>query len=356
MKVTPLVQASFRFPEHVLQLSVGGLDCLVLILRLLARQLLVARPVHSPETFGQNWVGVVERGVEPVGVHRRQILDLQLQQRSAELLAVPEVDGKGICRKVSHVYIRSKWEEKIKRTSLVLHLARPEVHAQLEQSVCGRQNFVEQDEADHARLLPVETEVCEERAVVDEDREQGKGVEQVALSDKQKSRCMVHLPVAEFVTQDSLDLLVRALLEKCIEDDNLLLSNPWQTGEVGVAVGAALASVDDLQFREREVEPRGEGFDGILELARLERLKLVEQGDNEDRVDGHAENLDRQHEDPQVVEEVLASLPDDGEEGAAQRNAKGQTKGLTLDHVRDPGVEGHLIEAVLFLEDEVVVV
>lgn len=62
-------------------------------------------------------------------------------------------------------------------TSFVLHLAGPEVHPQLEERVCWRQDLVEQDESNDAWLLPKEAKVCEERAVVDEDGEQREGVE-----------------------------------------------------------------------------------------------------------------------------------------------------------------------------------
>ena len=178
----------------------------------------------------------------------------------------------------------------------------------------------------------------------------------MSLSNKQKSRCVVHLPVTKLVAQDSLDLLVRALVQQRVEDDNLLLADPRQSGEVGVAVCAAFAAIDDLQFRKRKVELRGERFDRVLELAGLKGLELVEQRDDENRVDGHAEYLHGQHKDPQVVEEVLAGLPNDGEERAANGNTKSETESLALDHVRDPRVDCHLVEAVLFLEDKVVVV
>lgn len=178
----------------------------------------------------------------------------------------------------------------------------------------------------------------------------------MALRNEQEAGGVVHLPVTKLVTQDSLDFLVRALLEQGVEDDNLLLANPRQSSEVRIAVGTALATVDDLQLREREFELRRKRFDRVLELAGLERLKLVEQWHDEDGVDGHAQNLDSQHEDPQVVEEVLARLPDDGQEGAANGNTERKTESLALDHVRDPGAHRHLVEAVLLLEDEVVVV
>ena len=178
----------------------------------------------------------------------------------------------------------------------------------------------------------------------------------MTLSDEQKSRCVVHLPVTKLVSKNSLDFLLRALLEQCVEDDDLLLANPRQAGEVGVAVSAALAAIDDLQFGEGEVELRGKCLNGVLELARLERLELVEQWYDKDWIDGHAEDLYSQHKDPEVVEEVLAGLPDDGEESATNGDTEGQAKSLTLDHICNPGVDCHLVEAILLLEDKVVVV
>lgn len=41
-------------------------------------------------------MGVVEAGVEPIGVHARQVLDLQFDQRGTKLFGVSELDSESI--------------------------------------------------------------------------------------------------------------------------------------------------------------------------------------------------------------------------------------------------------------------
>jgi hypothetical protein len=202
----------------------------------------------------------------------------------------------------------------------------------------------------------VEPEALVQRPVVDEDGEKREYIEQLRLPNEQKPRCVIHLPMPELVCQHSLDLLLCALLQQRVEDDNLLLANPRKSSEVGVAVGAALAAVDDLQLRQRKLELRSQRLDTVLERSRLQWLELVEQRRNQDRVDGHGRDLHHEHEHPQVVEEVLPRLVDDGEEGAANWNAESKRESLALDHVREPELDRHLVEAKLLLEDEAVVV
>lgn len=82
--------------DKLLQLAIGRLDRLLLVLGLLAGQLLTAGPVHRAQALRQNGVRVVERRVEPVSVHGREVLDLQLEQRRAQLHAVAQINGEGI--------------------------------------------------------------------------------------------------------------------------------------------------------------------------------------------------------------------------------------------------------------------
>lgn len=82
--------------DQVLQLSVGGQHRLLLVLSLLLHQLLITSPVHRPQSLRKDRVRVVEARVEPVGVHAGQVLDLQLEQRRAELLAISEVDSERV--------------------------------------------------------------------------------------------------------------------------------------------------------------------------------------------------------------------------------------------------------------------
>jgi hypothetical protein len=66
--------------------------------------------------------------------------------------------------------------------------------------------------------------------------------------------------------------------------------------------------------------------------------------------------LHNQHEHPEIVEETLSRLVDDGEERAANGNTKCESKALALDHVRKPKLDCHLVEAEALFEDERVVV
>lgn len=99
---------------------------------------------------------------------------------------------------------------------------------------------------------------------------------------------------------------------------------------------APLAPIDDLQFRQWELESCGQRLDAILERAGFKRRELVEERDDEDGVDCDCEHGDGEGEEPQVKEEAVARLLDDLEECVAERDTEGHGKGLALDHVRDP--------------------
>lgn len=174
------------------------------------------------------------------------------------------------------------------------------------------------------------------------------------LRDKKQLGRVSHLPVTQLVGKHGLNLLGVRLLDQSVVDDNLLL--PGQTSEVGIAVGAALAAVNDLQLREREVQALGKSFDSVFERAGLERGKLVEKRNNDDGVDGDGEELDTESEQPEVVEELVTSLLDDLQESPAKWHTKGQGKCLSLEQVRHPQADSLLVEAKLLLEDEVMVV
>ena len=104
-------------------------------------------------------------------------------------------------------------------------------------------------------------------------------------ADRQQLRRVPHAPVTELVREDGLDFLCLALVDEGVVDDDLLL--PGQAGEVGVAVGAALAAVDDVEGGEGEVEAGGEGFDARFEVAGGEGGEGVEEGDYEEGVEGY---------------------------------------------------------------------
>lgn len=96
--------------------------------------------------------------------------------------------------------------------------------------------------------------------------------------------------MAELVCENRNDLLGLALLDEGVVDDDVLL--PWQTKEVGIAVGTSLASINDVELLEREVETRSESLDTGLECARVQRRELVEEWQDGDGVDSDHENLE----------------------------------------------------------------
>jgi hypothetical protein len=168
------------------------------------------------------------------------------------------------------------------------------------------------------------------------------------LGDTEEAGGVTEFPVTELVRQDSEDLIWVALLEQGIVDDNVLL--PWETVEVGVGVGAALAPVDDVELLEGELELGSELLHLGLELALLEGRELVEQRQDEDGVRGDHEQLQGGGKDPEVEDEAGARLLDDleetGEDGRGER--KGQK--LRLEQVGEEELGRLLVEAKLLLE------
>ena len=156
--------------------------------------------------------------------------------------------------------------------------------------------------------------------------------------------------MAELVGENSDDLLGLALLNERVVNDNVLL--PGETKEVGIAVGAALASINDIELVEREVELLGEALDIVLEFALLQRGQLVEERENGNRVDGDHEDLKKSGENPEVVEELIASLLDNGEETREDGRGQDDSDEVRLDHIRDKQLGSLLVEAKLFFENK----
>lgn len=176
------------------------------------------------------------------------------------------------------------------------------------------------------------------------------------LADEEEPGCMIHLPMSKFVCQHSFYLLLCALLKQCIVDDNLLFADPRKTSEVGIAMSTALAAIDNLQFRQGELKLRGERLNAVLKLSWLERLEFVKHGYNENGINSHSRDLDNQHEDPEVVEEVLTSPLDNGEERAANWDTKRNGESLAFDHICEPKLDCHFIEAEFLFKNEGMVI
>ena len=161
-------------------------------------------------------------------------------------------------------------------------------------------------------------------------------------------------PVAKLVTQHSDNLLGFGLLNQGIVDDNVLL--PWQTVEVSIAVGTALAAVNDMQLLERELKLLGKLLDTGLEFTRLEGRELVEQRQNNNGVNSNGEDLEEDTEEPKVVEERGVKLLDNLKHSTDDGSAENNSEHLTLEHIRNPKLDSLLVEAELLLEHKGVVV
>lgn len=159
---------------------------------------------------------------------------------------------------------------------------------------------------------------------------------------------MSQTPVSQFMRQDCFDFAVFGFLEECIVENDFLFEE-GKTGEVSIAMGAALAAVNDLQFGEREFEFGGQCFDLFTKWAGLERSELVEQWHNEDWIDGDTNDLYSKHEQPDVVEKDITSALNDPKKGAAKRNSESNAQCLTFEHVRDPETECLFIKPIMFL-------
>lgn len=153
---------------------------------------------------------------------------------------------------------------------------------------------------------------------------------------------MAELPVTQLVSKNSNNLIRLALLNQSIVDNNVLL--PGKTKEVGVGVGASLASINDVELVQGELEACGERFNLGLELTIFERRELVEQGQNSNRVDSDHEDLESNDEEPQVVEELVTSLLDDLEETSKERGREDKGKSLGLDQIGDKELGRLLVE------------
>lgn len=100
---------------------------------------------------------------------------------------------------------------------------------------------------------------------------------------------MTQGPVTKLVSKNCDDLLWLGLLNQGIVDDNVLL--PWKSKEVSIAVGTALAPVNDVKLRQREFKLLGKRLNRGLELSIWQRRESVEQRQDGAWIDGNHEDL-----------------------------------------------------------------
>lgn len=159
--------------------------------------------------------------------------------------------------------------------------------------------------------------------------------------------------MSQFVRQNGSHFFGLALLNQGIVDYNVLL--PWQTKEIGVAVRASFAPVDNIQLGEGKLELRSQCLDRRLEFASFQWGELVEQRCDEDGPNSDHEHLETSAEEPQVVEKLLARLLDNGEEGSEDWRGQNNSKAEGLDSIRNEELRGLFVEAELLFEHKSVI-
>jgi hypothetical protein len=165
------------------------------------------------------------------------------------------------------------------------------------------------------------------------------------LGDTKELSGVAQAPVAEFVGKNGDDLVALALLNQGIVDDNVFL--PGQAKEVGIAVGATLAAVNDVQLVKWELELLRQVLDVRLQLALLQGGKLVEHWQNDDGINGDHENLQTSAEHPEIVEELVASLLNDGQEPGKDRRRQGEGQDVGLDQIGNKELRSLLVKTEL---------
>ena len=84
-----------------------------------------------------------------------------------------------------------------------------------------------------------------------------------------------------------------------------------------------------------EIQLLGQIFDALLQLAGFERRQLVEQREDGDRVDGDHEDLEAGSKQPEVVEELVARLLNDGQERRQDGRGENESQQVRLDQIGD---------------------
>ena len=170
------------------------------------------------------------------------------------------------------------------------------------------------------------------------------------LSNAEQLCGVAQAPMTEFVAQYCNDFFRLTLLNERVVNDDMFL--PGKPIKVSVTVSTSLATVDDIKLFKRELKSPCQRFHRCLQLAFLERRKLVEERQDQYWIYGDCADLDPDGEEPKIIEEAVSGLLNDSKEPAQQRCTKGNHQGLFLQHIRYPKLQRLLIETELLLEYE----
>jgi len=238
--------------------------------------------------------------------------------------------------------------------SLKLEASTDGVHSHPNNGFYGHEDHLEQNERQNRRGLCRnffrEVKCSEEPWGVNEGREESEDREDVDLRNDEEL-CWVHVvPVAKFMSKDGFYFLSLALLDQGIEDDDMFA--PWEAKEVGIAVRAALGTINLVQVLERELELRSQTFNPFPKAAFREWRQFVEEWLNNSRVDEDHQDLEREQERHQERNKAVTSPLENLQEGGKERCTECESDQPTFDSIRDKQPRGCLVEPVLFLENE----
>jgi len=156
--------------------------------------------------------------------------------------------------------------------------------------------------------------------------------------------------MTKFVCKNSNNLLGFALLDQGIIDDNVFF--PWHTEEISITVSTSLATINDMEFGQWKLQSLRKILNTSFQVARFEGRKLVEQRQNRDRVDGDHKYLQTSSKQPKIIEELVSSLLNNGQE--TSKNGWGKNKGqhLRLQHIHHKQLRCLLVKAKLLFQNE----
>jgi hypothetical protein len=227
--------------------------------------------------------------------------------------------------------------------------ARPGVERDREQQVDRRVEQPEEQEARvHRRLVDVEG--VEEALHLQEHRKQKKehaGLHHArgdALGD------VVQLVVAHLVGDHRQQLVPRELLHERVEQHDAPVRA--EAGEEGIGFVRPARPVHHVHLVDRKLHRVGVRQDPFAERARLQRLKVVEEGHQVARGEELEEQHHRRHHDPGIDPAVRPGRLEEPEEGGQQRPAEGYAERDALEQVQREGLGRRLVKPEALLNSE----
>lgn len=156
--------------------------------------------------------------------------------------------------------------------------------------------------------------------------------------------------MTKLMAQDGNHFLRLTLFNQSVVDDNVLL--PRQSVKVGIAVSTPPATVNHVEIVKREIQLLSQTLETRLDLPVRKRREFIEQRQDHDGINGDGKDLDENAEQPQIEEERVPSLLHDLEHGTDDRRSQNHPENLALEHIRNPQLNGLLVEPEFLFQNE----